>query len=97
MIWCRYSASTLLTKDYKGGNFVFLDHNNNILQSFNQEYHYGRTLVYDVSHKHMVTPHFDGDRIVDLYFWEVISENKPLPDVVKVYEQKNNFKRFKMF
>ena len=23
MIWCRYSASTLLTKDYKGGEIYF--------------------------------------------------------------------------
>ncbi len=97
MIWCRYSASTLLTKDYKGGEFIFLDDNNNVQQRFNQEYHYGRTLIYDVKHKHMVTPHFDGDRVVDLYFWEVISENKTIPDVIKNYQQNNNSKRFKMF
>ena len=76
---------------------VPLDDNNNVQQRFNQEYHYGRTLIYDVKHKHMVTPHFDGDRIVDLYFWEVISENESIPDVIKKYQQNNNSKRFKMF
>jgi len=97
MSWCRYSASTLLTKDYKGGEFIFVDHNNNELQRVNQEIQYGKTLVYDVSNKHMVKPHSDGDRVVDLYFWEIISENRPLPPVIQVYQHNNNMNRFKMF
>ena len=88
MLWCRYSASTLLTKDYKGGEFVFLDENDNEIDSFNQDIHYMKTLVFDVGNKHKVKPHYDGDRRVDLYFWKSL-EPIELPDCVKDYINQN--------
>jgi|UniRef100_A0A6C0IJY7 hypothetical protein len=78
MLWCRYSASTLLSKHYKGGEFIFVDSDDNQLESFNQNSHYNKTLVYDINHKHKVNPHYDGDRIVNLYFWSVISGDNPI-------------------
>lgn len=88
MLWCRYSASTLLTKDYKGGEFVFLDKDDNEIEYFNQDTHYMKTLVFDVSNKHKVNPHYDGDRRVNLYFWRSIDFIE-LPDCVKDYIEQN--------
>jgi hypothetical protein len=89
MLWCRYSASTLLSKDYKGGEFVFLDENDNEIESFNQDTHYMKTLVFDVGNKHKVKPHYDGDRRVNLYFWKSLKPIK-LPDCVKNYIEQNS-------
>ena len=72
MMWCKYSASTLKTNDYEGGEFIFLDNNDNIIEVIEKEKHYNKTLIFDVSHKHKVNPHYNGDRIVNLYFWEKI-------------------------
>ena len=91
MVWCRYSASTLLTKDYKGGEFIFLDENDNEIESFNQDKHYMKTLVFDVGNKHKVNPHYDGDRSVHLYFWNSL-EPIELLDCVKNYIQQNKKK-----
>ena len=71
MPWCAYSASTLKTKDFKNGDFVFVDEFNKPMQTVSTAEHYGKTLVYDYRQKHMIKPHCDGDRVVDLYFWEI--------------------------
>ena len=71
MMWCKYSASTLLTQDFEGGDFVFLNDKDEELQVIDKEAHFNKTLVYDVSHKHMVRPH-TGNRRVELSFWEVV-------------------------
>ncbi len=73
MFWCRYSASTLLTNDFHGGEFLFLDKDNNILETFDKNKHFKKTLVFDVSNKHKVNLHHGGDRIVNLYFWECLN------------------------
>ena len=86
MLYTRYSASTLVSKDYKGGEFVFVDEDDNEIESINQETHYNKTLIFDVSHKHKVNPHYDGKRIVNLYFWAT-EEPTPLPECVERYVQ----------
>ncbi len=88
MTWCRYSASTLLTNDFQGGEFSFVDKDNNILETFDKNKHFNKTLVFDVSNKHKVNPHYDGDRKVNLYFWECV-ENIKLSDDNKEWIENN--------
>jgi len=68
---CDYSSSTLKTTGFKGGEFVFLDENDNEIDVIDTAEHYNKTLIFDVSHKHKVNPHYDGDRVVDIYFWVI--------------------------
>lgn len=49
MLYTRYSASSLLSKDYTGGQFVFLDEDNNEIESYDQCTHFNKTLIFDVS------------------------------------------------
>lgn len=88
LLWCRYSASTLLSKNYDGGDFVFLDENDNELRTISKDEHYMKTLIFDVNNKHMVKPHYNGDRIVNLYFWESCKTIE-LSEPVKNYIEKN--------
>ena len=69
MPWCKYSASTLKTQDFDGGDFHFLDSNNNIVQTITTNDHYGKTLIFSVDHKHTIDSHRNGNRVVDLLFW----------------------------
>ena len=89
MKWCRYSASTLLTKEYEGGEFVFVDDDDNDIRTITKDEHYMKTLVFDVGNKHKVNPHSNGDRKVNLYFWESVTEIEP-PQCVKNYIEKIN-------
>ena len=74
MLWCAYSASTLLSDDFEGGDFIFLDDEDNIIERVSKDEHYQKTLIYDSTHKHMVEPHHNGNRIVQLLFREIRQE-----------------------
>ena len=88
MLWCRYSASTLLTNEFEGGEFIFLDKNNNVTETFSKNRHFQKTLIFDVGNKHKVNPHYNGDRKVNLYFWKS-REAIELPNNVKEYIEYN--------
>ena len=69
MDWCIYSASVLKTTDYEGGEFVFVDDDNNELEVIDKYKHVNHALVFDVSHKHKVNPHTNGKRTVEVFFF----------------------------
>ena len=81
MLWCRYSASSLLTNEFSGGEFEFLDKNDNVLETINKESHFKKTLIFSVDNKHKVNPHLNGDRLVNLYFWKSVNPIKLSNDV----------------
>ena len=91
MLWCRYSASSLLSNDYEGGEFIFVDENDNDIRTITKDEHYMKTLIFDVGNKHKVNPHSNGDRKVNLYFWESVTEIE-LPQCVNDYIEKNKKK-----
>ena len=74
MAWCVYSASVLLTRNYDGGEFVFLDDENNEIEVIDKHKHFNHALVFDVSHKHKVNPHSNGERKVELFFFEKVED-----------------------
>jgi hypothetical protein len=74
MKWCKYSASVLTTHDYEGGEFCFVDDDNNIIETISKKKHYKSALIYDVSHRHLVKPHFNGDRTVLLLFFKIVDD-----------------------
>ena len=69
MDWCVYSASVLKTTEYDGGEFVFVDENNNEVEVIDKYKHFNHALVFDVSHKHKVNPHKNGKRTVELFLF----------------------------
>ena len=77
MPWCSYSASILKTNQFAGGNFNFLDDSNRVVEVVDKDKHFGKALVFSVEHKHSVDPHTHGDRVVDLYWWEITSTSHP--------------------
>ena len=91
MKWCRYSASSLLSNDFDGGEFIFVDEDDNDIRTITKDEHYMKTLVFDVGNKHKVNPHYNGDRKVNLYFWESVTEIE-LPQCVNNYIEKNKKK-----
>ena len=60
MLWCRYSASVLLTEDFTGGMFQFDD-------PFEEHRHYLSALIYSSDQVHKVTAH-KGNRKALLIF-----------------------------
>ena len=91
VLWCRYSASSLLSNDFDGGEFIFVDENDNDIRTITKDEHYMKTLVFDVGNKHKVNPHSNGDRKINLYFWESVTEIE-LPQCVNDYIEKNKKK-----
>lgn len=69
MDWCIYSASVLKTTDYEGGEFIFVDDDNNEIEVIDKIQHLNHALVFDVSYKHKVNPHTNGKRTVELFFF----------------------------
>ena len=76
-----YSASVLTSNDFDGGEFMFLDECDRPTEVFGKSEHYGKALIYDISHKHMVTAHRGrrdergnvvGKREVYLFFYKFI-------------------------
>ena len=70
MLEVRYSASILLTKDFSGGNFHFVDDDDVVLETITKDKHHNKALVYAVSHRHKVDPHSNGKRKVLLFFFK---------------------------
>ncbi len=70
MMSVKYSASVLVSNNYEGGDFHFVDEDNNILETFGKSKHYKKALIYDVSHKHKVDTH-SGERNVFLFFYKL--------------------------
>lgn len=60
MLWCRYSASVLLTDNFSGGVFQFD-------KPFDEHKHYLSALIYSSDQLHRVTSH-RGNRSVLLIF-----------------------------
>ena len=75
MEWCKYSVSILTTLDYEGGEFSFVDDSDKIIETINKQDHYKNTLIYDVTHRHQVTPHHGGSRTVLLLFFKDLDED----------------------
>jgi|TARA_R110000744_G_scaffold161677_4_gene278257 hypothetical protein len=60
MMWCAFSASVLLTKDFVGGYFEFKDGA--------RHRHYLDMLLFSSDEQHRVLPHGGGDRLALLVF-----------------------------
>lgn len=71
----RYTASILKTKEHEGGEFVFLDDNDNEVQVIGKEEHFNKAVIMSVDQRHMVKPTLSGIRYADVYFWELENES----------------------
>ena len=74
MPWCKYSASVLLTIDYDGGEFSFVDNDDSVIETIDKFDHYRNVLIYDVNQRHQVLPHTNGERTVFLVFFQAAGD-----------------------
>tara|TARA_R110002012_G_scaffold206477_1_gene376397 strand:- start:420 stop:860 length:441 start_codon:yes stop_codon:yes gene_type:complete len=64
-----HSCSVLDNNDYEGGNFEFVNDDNELLESIGKDKHYKNGLLFDVSWKHRVTKFTSGVRLVRVFFY----------------------------